>query len=166
MKDRRVIHRLAPGQVRVMVNSSRSEFGDNSISKEISAGGLVVREGQVLMVKVENLQGKIVWTFPKGHLEKGEGSRQAALREVEEETGWACRILAPLMTARYCFLRNDREVFKQVKWYLMKPLKKVGSRDSDEIMAVRWVKLSEAEKSCRYPSDFELLDAFGRKGRK
>ena len=127
--------------------------------KEVSAGGLVVRGGKVLMVQMENLQGDVVWTFPKGHLEKGEGSRQAALREVEEETGWACRIRAPLMTARYHFLRNGQEVSKQVKWYWMAPVEKVGSRDSDEIMAAKWVAISRASRLLAYPSDFELFRA-------
>ena len=112
--------------------------------KEISAGGLVVRDGKVLMVKVENLQGDTLWTFPKGHLEAGEGARQAARREVEEETGWACRIKAPLMTARYRFQRNGREVSKQVRWYWMEALRKVGSRGSDEVLAARWVAFEAA----------------------
>ncbi len=128
--------------------------------KETSAGGLVVRAGKVLLVKVENLEGEVRWTFPKGHLEQGEGSRQAALREVEEETGWACRIQKPLATAQYHFLRRGSEVSKQVKWYLMTPLKKTGSQDPNEIMAVRWAPLARAAELIRYPSDRELLDAF------
>ena len=128
--------------------------------EEISSGGFVVRDGQVLMIEVENLLGEIVWTFPKGHLEKGEGPRQAALREVEEETGWACRIQSLLMTARYHFLRNGQEVSKQVKWYGMEPVKKTGSRDSDEVMAVKWVKLEQVLAMLTYPSDFRLLDVF------
>lgn len=132
--------------------------------KEVSAGGLVVREGKVLMVKVENLSGEVVWTFPKGHLEAGEGSRQAALREVEEETGYACRIRAPLTTARYRFRRGEYEVDKQVKWYLMAPLRKVGSRDAEEVMAVSWVALGAVEARLRYASDRELMAAFRERG--
>jgi ADP-ribose pyrophosphatase YjhB (NUDIX family) len=134
------------------------------VPKEVSAGGLVVREGQVLLVKVENLQGEIRWTFPKGHLEPGEGARQAALREVEEETGWACRILEPLTTARYHFFRKGREVAKQVKWYLMAPLRKTGRRDPDEIMAVRWAGLAAARQLISYPSDIELFESYRKRG--
>jgi 8-oxo-dGTP diphosphatase len=131
--------------------------------KEISAGGLVVRDGKVLMVKVENLKGEIVWTFPKGHLESGEGARQAALREVEEETGWSCRILNPLTTARYRFERHGRLVSKEVRWYRMDPIKKVGSRDPDEILAVRWSTLVNASRLLRYDSDIKLLEAFWKR---
>ena len=127
--------------------------------KEVSAGGLVERGGKVLLVKVTNLQGELVWTFPKGHLEKGERAPQAALREVEEETGWACRIKKPLMTARYHFFRNGREVAKQVRWYRMEPIKKVGSRDTEEILAVRWAAPATVARLIRYPSDLRLMRA-------
>jgi len=131
--------------------------------KEVSAGGLVLRAGKVLLVKVSNLQGEVLWTFPKGHLEKGEGARQAALREVEEETGWACRIRAPLMTARYRFLRKGREVAKRVEWFRMAPVRKVGRRDPDEIMAVRWIPAASAVRLLRYPSDLRLMRLFQRR---
>lgn len=132
--------------------------------KEVSAGGLVVRDGKALLVKVENLEGEVRWTFPKGHLEAGEGPRQAALREVEEETGWACRIQRPLTTARYRFSRDGREVSKQVRWYLMTPLRRTGSRDPDEVLAVRWAGLDAARKLISYPSDLELFAAYRRGG--
>ena len=46
---------------------------------EYSAGGVAVNEhGRLLMVKVKNLKGDIVWTFPKGHVEKGEKSEETA----------------------------------------------------------------------------------------
>jgi ADP-ribose pyrophosphatase YjhB (NUDIX family) len=134
------------------------------VLREVSAGGLVVRDGKVLLVRVENLQGEVRWTFPKGHLEAGEGPRQAARREVEEETGWACRIRGALGTARYRFRRGAREVSKQVRWYLMTPLRRTGSRDPDEVLAVRWAALGAARRLISYPSDIALLDAYQRRG--
>jgi diadenosine hexaphosphate hydrolase (ATP-forming) len=130
------------------------------VHKEVSAGGLVARGGKVLLVKVENLQGEVRWTFPKGHLEAGEDAPEAALREVEEETGWACRIEAPLTTARYRFRHDGREVAKEVRWFLMAPLRKTGSRDPVEVMAVRWASLEAARRLISYPSDIELFEAF------
>ena len=32
------------------------------------------------------------WTFPKGKAEPGESDEECALREVEEETGFRCRL--------------------------------------------------------------------------
>lgn len=128
--------------------------------REYSSGGLVHKDDKVLLVKVKNLKGETVWTFPKGHLEKGETARQAALREVEEETGWRCAAREPLMTARYFFFRGGERIAKRVAWYRMEPEEKVGRPDADEILASKWLKASAAMKQIRYPSDKKLLKMF------
>ena len=126
-------------------------------AEEYAAGGVVGRDGKVLLVRVTNLQGDVVWTFPKGHLEKRETALAAALREVEEETGWRCRTAGPLALVTYRFRRNGRPVFKKVRWYRMEPLKKVGTPDAVEIMSTKWVETAKAERSLSYPSDLRLL---------
>ncbi|MEK7858930.1 MAG: NUDIX domain-containing protein [Elusimicrobiota bacterium] len=129
-------------------------------ARETASGGVVRRRGKILLVRVENLAGEKVWTFPKGHPEAGEGPRKTALREVEEETGYACRILAPLMTARYQFSRSQGKVSKTVRWFLMEPEKKVGKPDPREILSVRWAAPEKAEGLLRYPSDLKLFAAY------
>lgn len=124
---------------------------------EYSAGGVVTRSGKVLLVKVRNLRGEAVWTLPKGHLEAGETPRRAALREVEEETGWRCRIVGPLPLARYMFTRNGRLVRKLVRWYRMVPEARTGVHDAGEILAVQWATAAQARKKLRYHSDLQLM---------
>lgn len=126
-------------------------------AKEYAAGGIVERNGKVLLVKVTNLQGKVVWTFPKGHLEKNETPLKAALREVEEETGWRCRSAGPLALVRYRFNRNGRPVAKKVRWYRMEPLARTGKPDDVEIMKTKWVSPETAAKILSYPSDLRLI---------
>lgn len=46
---------------------------------EFSAGGLVIREGTILVIRARDLKGHTVCTFPKGRVDKGETSQQAAL---------------------------------------------------------------------------------------
>jgi 8-oxo-dGTP pyrophosphatase MutT (NUDIX family) len=134
--------------------------------RETSAGGLVHRDGKFLMVRVRTLDGKEVWTFPKGHLDPGETTLDAALREVTEETGYACRALGPLMTARYSFMRSKGRVSKTVKWYSMEPEKKVGRPDAAEVLSSRWMGAAAAARALTYPSDVKLLETFLQKGKR
>jgi len=129
-------------------------------AKEYAAGGIVEKNGKILLVKVTNLQGKVVWTFPKGHLEKNETPLKAALREVEEETGWRCRKIAPLALVRYRFNRNGRPVAKKVRWYRMEPIEKTGRPDEVEIMKTKWVSRSSTAKCLSYPSDLRLIGRY------
>lgn len=129
-------------------------------AKEYAAGGIVEKNGKVLLVKVTNLEGEVRWTFPKGHLEKNETPLKAALREVEEETGWKCRSIGPLALIRYRFNRNGRRVAKKVRWYRMEPIERTGRPDAIEIMKTKWVHRGKASKDLSYPSDLKLISRY------
>lgn len=51
--------------------------------------GAVVRDadGRVLLVRRANEPGRGLWSIPGGRVEPGESAREAAVREVREETG-------------------------------------------------------------------------------
>lgn len=126
---------------------------------EFSAGGVVRdAQGRFLLVETTDLKGNVVWTFPKGLVEKGERSADAALREVEEETGYRCRIVGELPKAEYWFRRGDQLVKKTVRWFLMEPLEQVGTHDW-EIRSVAWLTPQDALERLTYPSDRDLLRA-------
>lgn len=127
--------------------------------KDFSSGGLVwdAAAKKYLVIHVENLSGVRVWTFPKGHPEKGETDEQAAVREVVEETGWQCEVIKPITDVRYHYVHKDITYDKTVRWFLMKPLTNIGSFDPEEVLEVRWVTPSEADKLISYGSDKDLL---------
>ena len=54
-----------------------------------AAGGIVVRDGSVLLVHRPKYDD---WSFPKGKLEGDESWEDGAIREVEEETGLRCEV--------------------------------------------------------------------------
>ncbi|OGS05195.1 MAG: hypothetical protein A3G41_02665 [Elusimicrobia bacterium RIFCSPLOWO2_12_FULL_59_9] len=140
------------------METKKAGDGVGAPAEEFSAGGVVLDERRVLLVLVRNLRGEKVWTFPKGHVEPGETPRQAALREVEEETGYRCHILRPLSEVNYAFQRQGRRVRKKVQWFLMRSGWRVGDPDEAEILDVRWSAVSKARELVRYPSDHQLLD--------
>jgi 8-oxo-dGTP pyrophosphatase MutT (NUDIX family) len=126
---------------------------------EFSAGGLVFDSGgRVLLIRTRDLRNQPVWTLPKGALNSGETSADAALREVQEETGYQCELVRELTSVTYWFQRGGRRIRKTVRWYLMRPLAKVGEHDH-EVDEVLWADLADAQSRLRYDSDRRLLAA-------
>lgn len=128
------------------------------VKMEISSGGVVTEGRKLLLVRVRNIKGDLLWTFPKGHLEEGESEKEAALREVEEETGYRCRVLRPLKDAEYSFKREGVLIRKKVHWFWMHPVGRFGKPDAVEISDVRWVAAAKCRKMICYPSDLQLLE--------
>ncbi len=123
---------------------------------EFSAGGVVMKGDTVLLIRVQSLKGRKVWTFPKGRLNEGERSPEAALREVEEETGWRCRIERELPRSEYWFQQDGRRIHKTVRWFKMTPLERVGEPDR-EVEEVIWLPIAEAASRLTYESERRLL---------
>jgi ADP-ribose pyrophosphatase YjhB (NUDIX family) len=125
---------------------------------EQSAGGVVVDGEHVLLIRVRSLKGDIVHTLPKGLVGAGEPAESAALREVEEETGYRCSIESELPTAEYWYRRQGLLVHKSVRWFVMQPLERTGQPDPAEVIDVEWLPLLEARQRLTYPGDRKLLD--------
>jgi len=132
---------------------------DSRVLLEFSAGGLVLDEqGRVLLIRARDLRGQPVWTLPKGALAPGETSAEAALREVREETGYRCELERDLGPVTYWFRRDGRQIKKTVRWFLMRPLEKVGDHDH-EVDEVLWTNKDDALARLRYDSDRRLVAA-------
>ena len=117
---------------------------------------MVDDRGQFLLIRARDLRNRPVWTLPKGTLTPGETSEQAALREVQEETGYHCRVVRELEPVTYWFQREGRRIKKTVNWFLMRPVEKVGHHDH-EVDEVAWIDREEALRRLRYDSDRRLL---------
>lgn len=121
-----------------------------------AAGGLVFRETPKGRVKVlvAHRPGYDDWGLPKGKADPGETPEQTALREVLEETGYLCRIIAPLPTTRH---RTNGSI-KEVTWYAMRPLpQSPGFAPNSEVDEVRWLAPHSALKLVDYTNDEYLI---------
>jgi 8-oxo-dGTP pyrophosphatase MutT (NUDIX family) len=113
-----------------------------------AAGGVVVRDGRVLLVHRPKYDD---WAFPKGKLEPGESWEHAALREVEEETSLACTLGPYIGSTRY----EVRDGMKEVRYYRMSAAGEPAPRN--EIDELRWVSLDEGRALLTHDYDRALL---------
>jgi 8-oxo-dGTP pyrophosphatase MutT (NUDIX family) len=131
------------------------------VTQEVRAAGGIVRrrrEDGTDEILVVHRPAYDDWSFPKGKLEPGEREDEAAMREVEEETGLRCRLDRELATSAY---RDGRGRPKTVRYWLMTP---IGGKleAANEVDEVRFVSLPEAKELLTYERDSELLAALER----
>ena len=103
-------------------------------------------------------RGQLVWSLPKGHVESGETTEDAAVREVEEETGIRGRVLAPLGTIDFWFVADQRRVHKTVHHFLLEALGGELSDADVEVVEVAWFPLAEVASVLAYADERRLLD--------
>ncbi len=130
--------------------------------EETSAGGLVVDRTagmpRVALIGRLDRRGRLLWSLPKGHVEAGETHEDAAVREVEEETGIKGRVLAALGTIDYWFVAEDRRIHKTVHHYLLEAAGGELSDDDVEVDEVAWVPLSELHSRLAYAGERRLAE--------
>ena len=100
--------------------------------------------------------GRMVWSFPKGHIERGETAEQAAVREVREETGISGRVVVPLGTIDFWFMHEGTRIHKTVHHFLMDFLGGELSDADQEVDSVRWAPLDDLPTLLGYPDEQAL----------
>jgi 8-oxo-dGTP pyrophosphatase MutT (NUDIX family) len=126
---------------------------------EHSSGGAVIsfREGTAFVALIAT-RGRTRWGLPKGAVSEGETSEQAALREVNEETGLTANIVKPLDTIEYFFRASGTLIRKRVDFYLMMFTSGELTPQLSEVDDVEWVELSEAIQRASFDSEKKLLE--------
>ena len=128
-----------------------------------AAGGVVWRAGDhgLEIVIVHRPAPRDDWSLPKGKLDPGERHRDAALREVWEETGLRCALGPRLTEIRY---ETPKGEDKRVRWWAMTVVSDEGFTPNDEIDDLRWVPLDGIEDELTWPTDRDLVHLFVTSG--
>lgn len=131
------------------------------MKKTETAGGVVLnKEGKVLVVS----QNGNSWSLPKGHIEKDENGIEAAVREIQEESGVSqLEYLKPLGTYQRFRIglngKDDRSELKTIHMFLF-------STDQEELKPTdpknpeaRWVPKSDVAKLLTHQKDKDFFDS-------
>jgi ADP-ribose pyrophosphatase YjhB (NUDIX family) len=107
-----------------------------------AAGGVVREDGKILFIF---RRGK--WDLPKGKVEKGESTKEAALREVEEECGISALSIVKQLPATWHIYQSPyrksfgKWVLKETSWFEMSHLapEKLKPQTEEDITGIKWV---------------------------
>src|SRR5438270_8000236 len=123
-----------------------------------AVGGILQRStprgDEVMVVYCKHHQD---WTLPRGKVKDGESFQEAAMREVEDETGCSCRIGNYLGTISY----SDNGVPKVVLFWKMMLVEDKGARNSDEIGEALWLQVPAAIERLSHAQEKALLSRIG-----
>jgi ADP-ribose pyrophosphatase YjhB (NUDIX family) len=119
----------------------------------LGAGAVVIHEGRVLLVQVGYGRARGAWIFPGGYLDKGEDPKEAAVREVFEETAMHVEIEHPI-AVRHRKL-DEETVDHDVYWVFLAKLARESLVEPDarikfqeeECLAAKFWPIEDALKS-------------------
>lgn len=131
---------------------------------ERSAGAVIFYEGRSgrLYLLLEHARRgpvpKEYWSFPKGHIEKGETSEEAARREIEEESGLRDVefIRGFRASERYLYTWQGKKTLKFVVWFVARSRKKRVKLSHEHIGGV-WLPYADAYKKVLYQGTKRIL---------
>jgi ADP-ribose pyrophosphatase YjhB (NUDIX family) len=126
-----------------------------------TAGGLVCHPGTDAYLWIKRLG---LWDLPKGKIEHGESSKDAAIREIYEECGLTGKLELKhrICSTYHVYEYKNKSILKKNNWYYLEydGDLKTNPQTEESITAVSWMKKEDFEKclSQTYPSIQEVIE--------
>lgn len=124
---------------------------------EKSCGAIIIYkagENNYKVLLVKNHNGRY-WSFPKGHVEKGETEEQTAIREIKEETGLDVEIVESFReVSDYCPFGRIK---KRVVFFMAQTFSTDVVVQKEEIDSFIWVDLYDVHNKCTYDNDLRVI---------
>ncbi len=123
------------------------------VVREPTAGGIVFRrddKGGVEILLIQDAKNR--WTIPKGHIEDNESAKDAAAREIQEETGLEeLKVISWLGKIHFRYRRQQSLVLMTTQIYLAKALGDTNKLKKEEWMnGIGWFSTSDALDKIEY----------------
>lgn len=131
-----------------------------------SAGGIVFRKTSENKVEWlirrpapnPGFTGHLGWNLPRGLLDKGEKSEQAAVREVREEAGIEARILSKLTPLKLFYTNDQQEkTMKTIVFFLMEWIGDIPEGFGWETAEIKWVSFDKGQEMLVHKNEKQLL---------
>ena len=127
-----------------MQNLTPGSDGSYPDQPRVAVGAIVFKNNKVLLVRRGKPPAEDLWAIPGGRVEIGETLREAAEREIMEETGVTIRALEPV----YTFDVIDRDADGRARFHyvivdLTADYISGKPRAGDDASAARWVSSEE-----------------------
>lgn len=133
-----------------MEKSLHTQFVDD-------AGGITVntKTGKIALVKSKYR----TWGFPKGKIDKGESSEEAAKRELYEETGIKKFELIKQLPTYARENSGNSQILITMYIYLFKTdTEQLKPTENQDIIEAKWVKKEDVVKVLTLPKDREYFE--------
>jgi len=114
------------------------------------------KKDQLYIFLVQNYGG--AWLVPKGHADGSESPREAAARELQEETGLSVQswIDCNPVVEHYTYIRDNKKIAKQVTYFFAFVIGDVSIQKT-ELYTGQWVLLENAHVCVSFPQMKDLI---------
>jgi 8-oxo-dGTP pyrophosphatase MutT (NUDIX family) len=135
---------------------------ENATEIQVSAGGVAYRsEGEKTEVVLISVGFQSRWQLPKGMVDPGETTEEAAQREVHEEGGVETELVAPLEKIEYWYSVNRRgqriRIHKYVHFFLLNYKAGDPENHDREVNEACWFEIDQALEMLHFESEKRVL---------